>query len=270
MVKKPLKTTDYIICYNFQWGGVIKMLGILFSALRKRRDLSEIVMLIQKGDIELRNELLKQYKPFIKKSVSSVCKRYIRETDDEFSIGLIAFNDAIDRFSPDKGALLSFADIMIRRRVIDYIRSQSKKSTELSLEIQCFSEDEYNQNPLDVEKSIENYQKQVEIKNLKDEIVQYTELLRTFHITFDQLVKQTPKHKDARNNAIKIAKIVADDPLMMEYLLKKKKLPIKILEGKVSVSRKTIERNRIYIIAIILILTGDYLFLNDYLKGVLS
>ena len=104
MVKKPLKTTDYIICYNFQWGGVIKMLGILFSALRKRRDLSEIVMLIQKGDIELRNELLKQYKPFIKKSVSSVCKRYIRETDDEFSIGLIAFNDAIDRFSPDKGA----------------------------------------------------------------------------------------------------------------------------------------------------------------------
>ena len=246
------------------------MLGILFSALRKRRNLSEIVVLIQQGDLELRNEILKQYTPFIKKSVSSVCRRYIRETDDEFSIGLIAFNDAIDRFSPDKGALLPFADVMIRRRVIDYIRSQAKKSNEFSLEIQRFSEEEYNQNPLDVEKSLENYQKQVELSNLKDEIVQYTELLKTFNITFDQLVKHTPKHKDARNSAIKIAKTVADDPLMVEYLMNKKKLPLKMLESKVSVSRKTIERNRIYIIAMILILTGDHLFLNDYLKGVLS
>lgn len=247
------------------------MLGILFPVLRKKQDLTDIVLLIQKGDLELRNDLLKRYKPFIKKSVSSVCRRYIRETDDEFSIGLIAFNDAIDKFSPDKGsALLAFADTMIRRRVIDYIRSQSKKINELSLEIQQITDDEYIQNPLDVEKSIENHQKQLDSKNLKDEIVQYTQLLQTFHISFDQLVMHTPKHKDARNNAIKIAETVADDPLMMQYVMDRKKIPIKILEDKVNVSRKTIERHRIYIIAMVLILAGDYLFLKGYLKEVLS
>ncbi|OCA89805.1 RNA polymerase sigma factor SigI [Pradoshia sp. D12] len=247
------------------------MLGMLFPILRKKQDLTETVLLIQEGDLELRNNLLKKYKPFIKKSVSSVCRRYIRETDDEFSIGLIAFNDAIDKFSPDKGnGLLPFADTVIRRRVIDYIRSQSKKMNELSFEIQHVSEDEYIQSPLDIEKSIENHQRQLNSENLKDEIIRYTELLKIFHITFDQLVKHTPKHVDARNNAIKIAKTIADEPLMLQYVIDKKKLPIKMMEEKVEVSRKTIERNRIYIIAMVLILTGDYLFLKDYLKGVLS
>ncbi len=251
--------------------GVNKMLGMLFPVLRKKQDLTDTVLLIQKGDLELRNDLLKRYKPFIKKSVSSVCHRYIRETDDEFSIGLIAFNDAIDKFSPEKGsALLAFADMIIRRRVIDYIRSQSKNMNELSLEILQITDDEYRQNLLEVEKSIKNHQKQLDSKNLKDEIVQYTQLLQTFRISFDQLVMHTPKHKDARDNAIKIAKTVADDPLMMQYVMDRKKIPIKVLEGKVNVSRKTIERHRIYIIAMVLILTGDYLFLKDYLKGVLS
>lgn len=244
---------------------------MLFPILRKKQDLTETVLLIQEGDLELRNNLLEKYKPFIKKSVSSVCRRYIRETDDEFSIGLIAFNDAIDKFSPDKGnGLLPFADTVIRRRVIDYIRSQSKKMNELSFEIQHVSEDEYIQSPLDIEKSIENHQRQLNSENLKDEIIRYTELLKIFHITFDQLVKHTPKHVDARNNAIKIAKTIADEPLMLQYVIDKKKLPIKMMEEKVEVSRKTIERNRIYIIAMVLILTGDYLFLKDYLKGVLS
>jgi RNA polymerase sigma factor len=38
----------------------------------------------------------------------------------------------------------------------------------------------------------------------------------------------------------------------------------------VKVSRKTIERNRKYIIAIALILIGDYVYLKDYIKGVLE
>jgi RNA polymerase sigma factor len=38
----------------------------------------------------------------------------------------------------------------------------------------------------------------------------------------------------------------------------------------VDVSRKTIERNRKYIIAIALIMTGDYVYMKDYIKGVLE
>ena len=46
------------------------------------------------------------------------------------------------------------------------------------------------------------------------------------------------------------------------------RIPIKELDTKVDVSKKTLERNRKYIIALVLILSGDYVYLKDYLKGV--
>jgi RNA polymerase sigma factor len=53
-------------------------------------------------------------------------------------------------------------------------------------------------------------------------------------------------------------------------LFSNKRLPIKQLEKMVDVSRKTIERNRKYIIAIALILASDYVYMKDYIKGVLD
>jgi RNA polymerase sigma factor len=53
-------------------------------------------------------------------------------------------------------------------------------------------------------------------------------------------------------------------------LYAKKRLPIKELERHVHISRKTIERNRKYIIAIAIILSGEFHYLQDYIKGVLD
>ena len=103
------------------------MLSLLFLTKKKKRTLEEAVVLIQQGDQVLLNEIIASYKPFIAKTVSSVCKRYIHATDDEFSIGLIAFNEAIEKYLPERGrSLLSFAEVLIKRRVIDYIRKQTK------------------------------------------------------------------------------------------------------------------------------------------------
>ncbi|MGZ3634229.1 MAG: RNA polymerase subunit sigma, partial [Parachlamydiaceae bacterium] len=63
------------------------MLSLLFMTKKKKNTLEESVLLIQQGDRFLLNDIIDSYKPFIAKTVSSVCKRYIYETDDEFSIG---------------------------------------------------------------------------------------------------------------------------------------------------------------------------------------
>jgi RNA polymerase sigma factor len=62
--------------------------------------------------------------------------------------------------------------------------------------------------------------------------------------------------------------LIEDDELR-EFLFHKKQLPVKQLEAKVAVSRKTIERNRKYIIAMAIILSGEFLYLKEYIKGVL-
>jgi RNA polymerase sigma factor len=56
---------------------------------------------------------------------------------------------------------------------------------------------------------------------------------------------------------------------LLKWLFRKKQLPIKQLQNMAEVSRKTIERNRKYIIAVAIILAGDYVYLKEYIKGVL-
>lgn len=247
------------------------MLTLFFKTKKKKRTLEESVLLIKQGDQKLLNDLIDSYKPFIAKTVSSVCKRYIHETDDEFSIGLIAFNDAIHKYSSERGrSLLSFAEVLIKRRVIDYIRKQTR-NPHISLQFNHTSqEDESSGISIVNELSCEDYQNKMENEQRKEEIIQFQELLKTFELSLDDLVKCTPKHADARINAILIAKTLVEHDELQKLLRETKRLPIKQLEQMVSVSRKTIERNRKYIIAIALIFMGDSIYLKDYLKGVLE
>lgn len=247
------------------------MLSLLFMAKKRKKSLEETVELIQQGDTALNNELIESYKPFIAKTVSSVCKRYIHESDDEFSIGLIAFNEAIQKYSPDKGSsLISFSEVLIKRRVIDYIRKQSKFQNLSFNGVSKLEDDDTASSAIEDELSIEDYRKKTDEELRKEEIFQFTQILQEFGLTFSDLIEQSPKHADARKNAMTVAKILVENEELISILFDKKKLPIKQLEGYVSLSRKTIERNRKYIIAISLILTGDYVFLKDYIKGVLE
>lgn len=248
------------------------MLGLLFMAKKlKKRTLEESVMLIQEGNQTLLNEIITAYKPFIAKTVSSVCKRYIYETDDEFSIGLIAFNEAIEKYSPDKGSsLLSFSEVLIKRRVIDYIRKQTKNQ-HISMDLTYSSLEEESDGMLLVnELSFEEYKKKSDEELRKEEILHFQQLLTSFDLSFEDLVGNSPKHSDARENAILVAITLTKHHELKQFLFEKKRLPIKELEKLVNVSRKTIERNRKYIIAIALILSSDYSYMKDYLKGVLE
>ncbi|MCM3178491.1 RNA polymerase sigma factor SigI [Cytobacillus horneckiae] len=248
------------------------MLNALFKGRKREKSVEEMVAEIQDGDESLQNQLIDTYKPFIAKTVSSVCRRYIYESDDEFSIGLIAFNEAINKYSPDKGAsLISFAEIIIKRRVIDYIRQQSRHKA-ISLDLQE-SEITYHEQAsalIDAELSIKEYIEQQDQLSRKEEILQFTVLLEEFGLTFKEIVHHSPKHADARKTAMEIAQIIAEDKDLKKQLFDTKRLPIKQLELFVSSSRKTIERNRKYIIAMTLILCGEFIYLRDYLKGVLE
>jgi RNA polymerase sigma factor len=243
------------------------MFSILFS-LKKERTIEQQVSEIQKGNQTLRNQLIQQYKPFIIKTVSNVCKRFIREEDDELSIGLIAFNEAIEKYAPHKGgSFISFAELLIKRRLIDYIRKEARVR-DIVLHT---DEDDENavQTYLDTKLSIDEFYKQIEQEQRREEIIHYQQVLKEFGIHFHDLVEQSPKHKDARINAINVAKLVVDNKELLKQLFQKKQLPIKQLENMAEVSRKTIERNRKYIIAVAVILAGDYVYLKDYIKGVL-
>ncbi|SHM50077.1 RNA polymerase sigma-I factor [Gracilibacillus kekensis] len=229
--------------------------------------LEDQIECIQRGDEQLRNEIIKAYQPYIAKCVSEVCKRYIKKSNDEFSIGMIAFNDAIQMYSREKGAsFLGFAQVIIKRKVIDYIRKEQRQYMYPSLDVS--EEEELEDSPLEISEAKKIFQLEQESWYRRQEIVELTKQLKEFKISFKELTEISPKHRDARESAVFAAKQLVVDPSLYEYVCEKKRVPIKRLLKVVNVSKKTLERNRKYIITVFIILTGDYVYLREYLEGV--
>lgn len=230
--------------------------------------LEEMIALAQQGDETVQNHLLQTYQPFIAKCVSEVCKRYIDpKRDDEFSIGLSAFNEAMLAYAPDRGSsFLSFAKLVIKRKVIDYIRFVQKGPDTTSLDETYDAEQ--MENPTEILAVNKAYEMEVDAWYRKEEILEFKEQLRVYKLTLMELTEVSPKHRDARDSAVRTARILFADPVLRDYVRDKKKLPMKELVKRVDVSKKTLERNRKFIIAIFIIFNEDFVYLKDYLKGV--
>ncbi|MFC7394336.1 RNA polymerase sigma-I factor [Scopulibacillus cellulosilyticus] len=223
---------------------------------------------IQQGDEKLRNVIIDSYQPFIKKVVSKVCNRFIDHTMDEYSIGLIGFNEAMDQYQRGQGSkFLTFADMVIRRRIIDYIRKEARQTKTIYLnQTEIDEEGQQEESYIQQRAAIDFYEAQCQVEERLEQIEVFKQLLLDYDITFNVLSKNCPKHVDARENAKRVAKTLADHPEMAQHLKVKKQLPIKDLLQFVSCSRKTIERNRKYIIAVALIYIGGFSALQSYIE----
>ena len=213
-----------------------------------------------KRDKELLNQLISQFKPFIASVIQKRIGKYLRYgSDDELSIGLLAFDEAIRSFDKDKGKFLSFARIVIINRLIDYYRKRSKEKT-VALQFDPETEDPINE--LIDKKAMENYSYEVEEESRKTEIIEYSAVLKQWDINFENLVKVSPKHKDLRDEYIKIAKLITERQDLLSDLKRTQRLPVKELEKIIPIHRKKIERGRIYIIAVIIAIINKFSFIE--------
>ena len=80
-------------------------------------------------DPQKKDLLIKQFKPFIASVIQKRLGKFLAYgVDDELSIGLLAFNEAINSYNINKGRFLSFSRLVITNRIIDYYRKQSRQS----------------------------------------------------------------------------------------------------------------------------------------------
>ncbi|WP_246042276.1 RNA polymerase sigma-I factor [Cohnella pontilimi] len=225
---------------------------------------------IQAGDEAQREAFIVQYRPFITKTASRVCRRFIDpERDDEFSVALAAFNEAINRFTPNAGSsFIGFADTVISRRLIDYRRQEMRHAQ--SIPYSSFTDDEDNGqgylNRMENAAAVEVYEQSREAEDRRAEIAALSERLADFGIRFTDLVDHSPRHRDSRLVLLRIGTRLGQTPELWQMLTEKRQLPVKelcIIEG---VSRKTVERHRKYLIAVSLIAAGPYPCLRQYIS----
>ncbi len=227
------------------------------------------VMMAQSGDREARDRLLREFMPFILKTASRATGRYLHQgVDDEISVALLAFNEAIDSFQMQKGGFLGFAETVVRRRLVDHFRRHRARGQEVTwTELEVEDEEGDVRNPaLDrVAEMTWNFAQ--EEQDRRQEIEEFQILLQRYGISLEELAAGCPKHRDARERAIQIARTVSEDRAMRQSVIQRHELPLKALAGLPGVRRKTIERHRRYIIAVVLVLMHDLPHLREYVLG---
>lgn len=232
----------------------------LLNIFNREKTLEERVKDIQGGNKEDKNNLIEEYTPFIKKVISNELGQYIEiENNDAFSIGLMAFNEAIDRYDKKRGNFLTFASIVIKSRLIDHLRSVTRKQKEVY--INDLKDDEnngYNENIM----AIDSFERRIEVRFDINLLIKEME---KYGVSLEELISEAPKHKDTRIMAISIGKYIFENNSLKEKFLKTKNLPVSDLLRQLCVSKKVIKRSRKFIIAVVLILNSDLDTLKEYI-----
>jgi RNA polymerase sigma factor len=211
---------------------------------------------------ENRSDFIDANKGLVYSTTSKLCKRHLTwENDEELSIALMAFNIACDKYDKTKGNFYGFCKIIIKNALIDSFR-KNKNSPNL-----IFENNDGNVDYIDGKNSINNYESKIENQFRVDEITTFSEELLKYKIDFNSLISLSPSHRDTRDNLLNVAFLCARDESILSHMKTKRRLPTKEIILLTASNRKLIEKWRIYIISLILILTNpEYVYLKSYLN----
>lgn len=215
---------------------------------------------------DLKNQLIKKNTKFIKKCAIESCGRFIDESDEEWSVALCAFSEAIDDFSSDKGSFYAFSKLVIKRRILDHAKAAKHKKNEILIDPALFAQ----QNASDgsykkISSDINDKIKYCEDNPLKDEIDALSQILLTYGFSFFDLIGCSPKSEKTKNACKLIVNEILQKDDILQVLRSEKQLPIKYLQKDVNLPRKIFDRHRKYIIAAVEIFNGEYPCLAAYM-----
>ena len=204
------------------------------------------------------DKLIQDYMAFIVKTVSSITGRYVSvENDDELSIALIAFKEAIDKYEESRGSFSSFAKLVISSRVKNYLIKENRNNKVESIEA-------LKDKGIDISEVAETVVE--ESDELSNEIGKLKNEIEAFGFTFEDLVDEAPKHEDTRRNAIELSEKVSKEKPLTSFMYEKRRLPIKQISVKFSVTEKVIKRSKKFIISVVIIIDKNFRNLRLWIK----
>ena len=212
-------------------------------------------------------KLLKQQEAHILKCAAGTCHSFITKSDDEWSVSLMAFSEAVDSYELEKGSFFSFCELVVKRRLIDYRKKQNKYHPEITVDPILFdAEPETEVMDLSLKINLSKQLSKQNSDNIKLEIEAAAACFLKYGFTFYDLTHCSPHTQKTKQACAKAVRYLMQTPLLLRELHDTKQLPLKIIEKNTKVPRKTLERYRKYIIAAIEILSGEYPYLAEYLR----
>jgi RNA polymerase sigma factor len=206
--------------------------------------------------------LISDNMPFIRKVINDIGSLGM-EYDDRLSLAMLAFMNCVKQYDSGRGSFLAFAAACIRNRLID----ESRKQLRYTGKVVSISPGEENFvfEAIDSKLAIEAYDQKKEQENLSYEIEVYSKQIMEFGIAFKDLPQICPKQDRSRKQCIELGRYVVSNEEMRGNLFSHRRLAQAELAKRFGLSEKTVEKHRRYIVAIVVLLTGEYPFIRSYL-----
>jgi RNA polymerase sigma factor len=225
--------------------------------------LEQLLAKAKEGDVDARNTLVEVHRSFVLNVVVSSCRRSLQwGRDDELSIGLIAFDEAVTRYEAERNVpFLAFARLVIKSRLANYFRQEVRR-------LSSGAGVSGNNLTDDTAASWTEFIWDRSAQDRAEEIQDYEAALSEYGISLDELVCLSPKHRDSRIALIGAAQTLAAENELFQHLGRKARLPVKKVSIKTGLSPKVIEKNRKYLLALTIIFRHPdrFIYLNSYIK----
>jgi len=209
--------------------------------------------------------LIEEFMPFLRGRVAKYSARfddYLRE--DLLSTAMMAFYEALHGYDAEKGHFYPFANRVVCARIIDNIRKINRHEGK-TVSLSDDDEQPLHESTVINVISMRKYEADRKRELLAEEIEQFKSEAESWGITMDALVKGSPKHRELRVTYRDILSTVAENPEIMQTIHIKRYFPIKAISKITGLPQKKLERARIYILASLIIKTGDYELLSEYI-----
>lgn len=220
-----------------------------------------------KKSMQKADDLICTYIPFIRSQATKFLNRVCTEQDDEFSIAMIAFHEAIQGYSKERGAFLNYASMLIKSRLIDYQRKEARHQGYVSLD------EKHDEDNISLYEQLADdkdyYEESVNLDATKNEIEELLAVMESFGVNFTDVAEHSPKQERTLAACALAIRYAAENKHLLDELLHTKKLPMAQLTSGAGVDRKTLERHRKYILAMLLIQTNGYEIIRGHLRHVL-
>ena len=221
-----------------------------------------------KEDLQKADDLIRDYTPFIRSEASKCISRPCTEQDDESSIAMIAFHEAIMGYDRGKGAFLSYASMLIRSRIIDFQRKEARHRGNLSLYAESGEDDRTILDEVADER--DHFEEAAGLAATRQEIEELSAVMAEFGVSFSDVAANSPKQERTLEACAAAIRYAAENEPLLDELLRTKKLPLSQLVLGSGAERKTLERHRKYILVMLLIQTNGYELIRGHLRHVLQ